>query len=204
MTDGGSWSLDDYVEVAERIALFHERYPEGTLQAAQPWEIRQVGDKQFIIYYAKAYRSPNDQRPGEGTAWEPFPGPTKYTRDSELMNAETAAWGRALVAVGIASKKVASREEVQARQPAEKAAEKAADGYGEVPKHRRPSDAQKHRIQSLVKEHGVARVELDSILDQWGLHVAEGWVDRLTPGREGTASRLIDILSKLEKPQVDA
>lgn len=204
MTDGATW-LEDYRDVAERIALFHERYPEGTLQAAQPWEIRQVGDKQFIVYYAKAYRAPNDMRPGEGTAWEPFPGPTQYTRDSELMNAETAAWGRALVAIGIvASRKVASRQEVQARQPDEKPSGKPADGYGEVPKHRRPSDAQKHRIQQLVKEHGVARVELDSILDQWGLHVAEGWVDRLTPGREGTASRLIDILSKLEQPQVDA
>jgi hypothetical protein len=49
-------------------------------------------------------------------AWEPFPGPTPYTKDSELMNAETAAWGRAIVAVGLAANKtIASRQEVEAR-----------------------------------------------------------------------------------------
>ena len=34
-------SLDDYVDVAERIHEFRERYPDGSLQPAnltQPWE----------------------------------------------------------------------------------------------------------------------------------------------------------------------
>ena len=60
--------------------------------------------------------SPDDPRPGHGTAWEPVPGPTKFTRDSEIQNAETAAWGRAIVAVLAAdTKKIASRQEVQNR-----------------------------------------------------------------------------------------
>ena len=45
-----------------------------------------------------------------------MPGPTPFTRDSEMMNSQTAAWGRAIIAVGIPSKKIASAEEVQARQ----------------------------------------------------------------------------------------
>jgi hypothetical protein len=107
--------LEDYVEVNERIAAFLAKYPEGSLQTVG-WDVRAVGDKTFIVYHAAAYRHPGDKRPGHGNAWEPFPGPTPYTRDSELMNAETAAWGRACVALGILSnRKVASRQEVQAR-----------------------------------------------------------------------------------------
>ena len=43
---------------------------------------------------------------------------TPYTKNSELQNAETSAWGRAIVAVLAADtrKGVASRSEVEARQ----------------------------------------------------------------------------------------
>lgn len=122
-------SLDDYVDVAERIAAFKQEHPEGSLQTIR-WEVVEVGGKPFVVYRAAAYRSQDDTRPGHGTAWEPFPGKTPYTKDSELMNAETAAWGRAIVALGIAaSKKIASRQEVKARleEP-----EEAADGATEA------------------------------------------------------------------------
>jgi hypothetical protein len=51
-------------------------------------------------------------------AWEVFPGRTPYTRGSELQNAETSAWGRAIIAVGASDSKrgIASREEVRNRQ----------------------------------------------------------------------------------------
>ena len=112
-------SLDDYVDVAERIVAFKEKHPDGTLQTVD-WEVIEVAGKTFVVYRAAAYRTPDDERPGHGSAWEPFPGPTPYTKDSELMNAETAAWGRAVVAVGLAaSKKIGSRQEVQARADAE-------------------------------------------------------------------------------------
>lgn len=111
----GRPSLDDYVDVAERVVAFNEKYPEGSLQGS--WEPKKLGEQPFVVYRALAYRTPDDSRPGVGTAWEPFPGTTPYTRNSELMNAETAAWGRAIVAVGItANRKLASRQEVQARQ----------------------------------------------------------------------------------------
>jgi hypothetical protein len=112
------FSLQDYIDVAERISHFNERYPEGSLQTVS-WSVETVGERLFVVYCAAAYRTPDDRRPGHGTAWEPFPGGTPYTRDSELMNAETAAWGRAIVACGLTSnRRIASRQEVQARQAA--------------------------------------------------------------------------------------
>jgi len=108
--------LPDYIDVPGRIAKFIEKYPEGSLQTIS-WSVEHIGEATFIVYRAAAYRTPTDRRPGHGTAWEPFPGPSSYTKDSELMNAETAAWGRAIVACGLpASKKIASEQEVKARQ----------------------------------------------------------------------------------------
>ena len=115
----------DYIDVATRIVEFREKFPQGSLQ---PWEKPYVEKvempdgkiKSFIVYSAAAYRSPEDKLPGVGYAWEPIPGPTNFTRDSELQNAETAAWGRAMVAAfAVDTKKgIASSEEVRNRQTA--------------------------------------------------------------------------------------
>ena len=111
----------DYVDVAERIGVFRDKYPTGSLQPADPMEpvkVRVLGDKTFLEYTAVAYRTPDDERPGIGVAWEPFPGRTPYTKDSEAMVAETSAWGRAIVAVLAADTKrgVASADEVRVAQ----------------------------------------------------------------------------------------
>jgi hypothetical protein len=113
----------DYIDVATRIVEFREKYPNGSLQ---PWKDPYVQEvtmpdgkiKSFMVYSAAAYRSPDDKLPGVGYAWEPIPGPTNFTRDSELQNAETAAWGRAMVAaLAVDTKKgIASSEEVRNRQ----------------------------------------------------------------------------------------
>ena len=112
--------LGDYIDVAERISLFRDKHPEGSLQPAnldKPFDMVTIGDNTFIVYIAAAYRTPDDIRPGIGAAWEPFPGRTPYTKDSELMVAETSAWGRAIMAVLAAdSKRVASLDEVRARK----------------------------------------------------------------------------------------
>jgi hypothetical protein len=125
------FDLGNYNTVPERMTEFFEKYPDGSLQGS--YEFKHIpiylkdeetkkpyaaGEKTIIVYTAKAYRTPDDTLPGVGTASEPFPGLTPYTKDSEMMNAETSAWGRAILAVGAADtrKGVASREEVQARQ----------------------------------------------------------------------------------------
>lgn len=110
----------DYKQVPERIADLKAKHPEATLQPADPsnpFQIVTVGGRDFIVYTAACYRAPDDPRPGIGIAWEPFPGKTPYTKDSELMNAETSAWGRAIVAaLASESKAIASAEEVRNRQ----------------------------------------------------------------------------------------
>lgn len=118
----GRPDMSDYVDVAERLRELRAAHPEGCVRPAnpaEPYRIETVGDRTFVVVVAACYRTPDDPMPGIGMAWEPFPGPTQFTRDSELQNAETSAWGRAIVATLVAdTKRVASREEVEARQPA--------------------------------------------------------------------------------------
>lgn len=113
--------LGGYVDVATRLVEFRERHPEGSLQPARsdaPFDLVETPAGVFLVYGAAAYRTPDDPRPGIGYAWERVPGATPYTRGSELQNAETSAWGRAIVAALAADTRagVASRDEVEARR----------------------------------------------------------------------------------------
>lgn len=112
-----SFDLDNYNSVPERMTEFFQKYPEGSFKQVK-YELLTAADMTFIVYTAAAYRTPDDQAPGEGTAWEPVPGRTSFTKFSEMQNAETSAWGRAILAVGAADtrKGIASREEVQNRR----------------------------------------------------------------------------------------
>lgn len=108
----------DYIDVAARIVEFREKFPDGSLVQKDLQFLSDFAGKDWVVFTAAAYRSPDDQQPGIGTAWEPVPGPTSFTRDSEVQNAETAAWGRAMVAaLAVDTKKgIASSEEVRNRQ----------------------------------------------------------------------------------------
>lgn len=105
---------EGYIDVATRVAEFRAKHPEGSLQQVS-LDFKEFGGKSWVIYTAAAYRTANDVRPGMGTAWEEVPGPTSFTKDSELQNAETSAWGRALVAVLAADTKagIASAQEIR-------------------------------------------------------------------------------------------
>lgn len=113
--------LSEYIDVAARIVQFREQFPDGSLQPADgavPYRIEKIGDQTYIVVVAAAYRRPDDPRPGIGMAYEVFPGKSNFTRGSELQNAETSAWGRAIVAALAADTKrgVASAEEVRNRR----------------------------------------------------------------------------------------
>ena len=116
----------DYVDVATRIRDFKAEYPTGSLQQVR-LEFHTIGEQTFILYVAACFRTPDDQRPGIGSAWEPVPGKTPYTKDSEVMVAETSAWGRAIVAATGADTKnsgsIASADEVKARQKPQEASQ---------------------------------------------------------------------------------
>jgi hypothetical protein len=191
----GGFNLDDYVDVAERIRLFYERFPDGRLVTVRHGRyVTEDGHKEFVFCEARAYRIPDDPQPCAGTAWEPIPGATPYTRDSELMNAETAAWGRAIIAAGIPSKKIASADEVQARQSAPAVSTEARTTaqnslfhalYGEL-------DKIDPRPEGPWEDYGGAW-----ILENFGKHSSK----ELTKGEAG---QLIDHLQALKKKAVAA
>lgn len=108
-----SYNLDGYIDVPSRIKLFLARHPEGSLQMDEP-QFVEVEGKKWVIGRAYAYRTPDDPRPGIGTAWEIVPGTTPFTRGSEIQNLETSAWGRAIGALGIGiDASIATLDEVQ-------------------------------------------------------------------------------------------
>ena len=108
-----SYNMDGYVQVVDRIKLFYARYPEGSLQMGTPTFI-DIGEQKWAMGRAYAYRTPTDERPGVGTAWEIVPGTTNFTRGSEIQNLETSAWGRAIGSLGIGiDASIATLDEVQ-------------------------------------------------------------------------------------------
>lgn len=113
MAQAGYKGPTNYNEVADRIREFRKKFPNGSLQQVDLKFIDFAG-KSWVVYTAAAYRSPDDERPGIGTAWEPVPGLTPFTKNSEVMVAETSAWGRAMVAALAvdAQNRVASADEV--------------------------------------------------------------------------------------------
>jgi len=160
---------DDYIDVAQRVQDFKDEHPNGSLQTIG-WEIVEAHGyhrknsedmtQTYVVYRAAAYRHADDPRPGMGIAWEPWPGQTPYTAHSELMNAETAAWGRAIVALGLtANKKLASRVEVRNRvaEQADAVASPATDN---------PSRPAAPRVPKLMPAE---RKELQD------LYIASGW-----------------------------
>lgn len=114
-----SYDLSDYVDVAERIRIAKELYPELSLQSE--WTFEVLEGQAYIVVKAYAYRTPDDPKPGIGHAWELLPGKTSFSKGSEIMVGETSAWGRALAALGIEVRKVASKQEVQAAQSRQEA-----------------------------------------------------------------------------------
>lgn len=160
MADGKQFKLDpNYNDVASRLGDLREKHPEASCQPADParpfWFEKPDDDHVYLVYVAACYRTPDDPRPGIGMAWEPFPGTTPYTRNSELMVAETSAWGRAIVAALAADTKkgIASSDEIAARQgepqaPAE-ARVKSIDLIATL------DDANKAKVKAWFAEHKV-------------------------------------------------
>lgn len=104
--------LKDYVQVNERLIEFYEKHPNGSIQS----EIVSMSET-LVVVKAYAYRDLDDPRPGIGHSSLIIPGSTPYTKDSELENAETSAWGRALAALGFEVKRgIATEHEIRIKR----------------------------------------------------------------------------------------
>ena len=110
--------LSNYVDVPTRFAALLAKWPELRIKEHRP-EIVTIGDKTFISVTMQAWRTPDDPQPCQATCFEPFPGKTSFTRDSEQMNASTSCLGR-LAGLMMSFPKMASLEEVVNRQTEQK------------------------------------------------------------------------------------
>lgn len=105
---------EDYKEVSERIRDLYAKHPNAVLRGS--WTIEAFGSLAYIVYTAECVREPGEE-PCVGTAMEQIPGKTPYTKGSEIQNAETSAWGRAIVAAGASeSKRIASADDIRTSQ----------------------------------------------------------------------------------------
>lgn len=154
------FNLDDYNTVPERMAEFFAKYPEGSLSDSE-CQYMQVDGRWLVIVKSKAFRTPDDPKPGVGHAQEFIPGTTQFTKDSELQNAETASWGRAIMAVGAADSKkgIASREEVRNRTAPRLAAVPNDNAEGT------------QALLALAEDHGwTAKVVAEAFEQRMGKH----------------------------------
>lgn len=109
--------MDNYVDVATRLKIAFERWPEMRIQETSR-EVIEMPDKScFIRCTVTIWRDPKDPIPVIASACEIYPGRTPYTKFSESEVGYTSAIGRALAMAGIAANKaIASRDEVMAAQ----------------------------------------------------------------------------------------
>jgi hypothetical protein len=113
-----AFNLGDYVDVPTRLAEALKRWPNLRIQETRP-VIVTVDNQAYVEISCTVWRDDTDPLPTTAYCWEPIPGRTPYTKGSEMMNASTSCLGRALGFLGMGiGKSIASRNEVQARQPA--------------------------------------------------------------------------------------
>lgn len=143
-----AFDLKDYVDVAERLREFYEKYPQGRVITS----LVELTEKRVVVK-AEAFRDAGQAWPsGVGHSQLAIPGSTPYTRGAELENAETSAIGRALVAAGLPSKRIASADEVQAH------AAPAVTGYADDVKVLDDAD-----LVSAAKAMGFVEAAADAV-----------------------------------------
>ena len=159
-----SFSMDNYVDVATRLKLAFERWPELRIQETSR-EVIEMPDKScFIRAIVTIWRTPDDPIPVIASCCEPYPGRTPYTKLSENENAYTSAIGRGLAMAGIgANKSIASRDEVmsaQSRQPAAQNAKivplhEVEVPFPDEPQREYPSPKQLGMMRGLANGQGI-------------------------------------------------
>lgn len=160
-----SFDLSNYVDVPTRIRQLREKHPDAVLRPAnpaEPFRIMEIGGREFIVYTAACYRTPDDPMPAIAVAAEPVIGSSSFTRNSEVMNAETSAWGRCIMAaLAVDEPQIASREEVRNRrseQPSSIAEQVVRDVFPDAQTLPQSHPAAKHAPTDDAKPDGSRRL----------------------------------------------
>jgi len=112
-----AFDLSEYVDVKTRLKQALALYPQLRIVEHRP-EITQVGDQLFIECSVTVSRDPDDPIPVTAYIFEPYPGKTSFTKNSEQANGATSVLGRALGYMGLGiDKSIASSNEVLGRHP---------------------------------------------------------------------------------------
>ena len=161
--------LSNYVDVATRLKMALEQYPELRIQETNR-EIVDLGEKTYLICTVHVWRSPEDAFPSIASAWEPIPGLTPYTKNSELMVGYTSALGRALGYMGIGvTGSISSANEVANRpKDAPEAPRRAPVGSKAAVGTDGPSKAQLGLLSSLKYSGPTPNTKADAsrLIDQ--------------------------------------
>jgi hypothetical protein len=164
------FSLDNYVDVATRLQMAFEKYPDLRIQETNR-EVIEMPDKScFIRCTVTVWRDPSDPLPVIASACELYPGRTPYTKNSENEVGFTSALGRCLAFAGFSGNKaIASRDEVEAaqsRQPTARLASVTPINDVEVPFPEEgpakayPSSKQLGMMRGLANGKGIKGDEL--------------------------------------------
>ena len=105
--------MDGYIDVATRLKMAFEKYPDLRIQETHR-EVVEMPDKScFIRCTVTIWRSADDPIPVVGSACELYPGRTSFQRYSESEVGFTSAVGRSLAYMGFSgNKSLASLDEV--------------------------------------------------------------------------------------------
>ena len=199
--------MDGYVQVVDRIKLFYARYPEGSLQMGTPTFI-DIGEQKWALGRAYAYRTPTDERPGVGTAWEIVPGTTNFTRGSEVQNLETSAWGRAIGSLGIGiDASIATMDEVQQaknRQEVMRTTETPVDDpwYTEAPKKDSYSTGKTSKGSSMYPATAPQLKAVHAIMGKQGISDDLDKVAKVNEYLAGLNKEPVGAISELDKHTV--
>lgn len=144
-----------YVQVADRHLQFNKDHPNGSINNIVEHFVF-VDGKGFVTVRSEVWKDVSARANGQpadgvGNASMPIPGPTNFTRNSEVENAETSALGRALAMIGYHPKEsMASSEEVAAKK-GETAKQKPAEDVDPD----KATQAQLGRMYAMASDTGI-------------------------------------------------
>ena len=164
------FDMKDYVPVNERIDQSTRASPTA----------RSVGDRgaHREAGHHPCLRLPHARRsaPGTGHSSLDIPGSTPYTRGSEIENAETSAWGRAIAALGFEVKRgVASAEEVRNKTP-------------------KAQPSKRDELLRIAQEHRLSHTDLERMADEAGVQ----------PGQKATEAQYAAIIQRITEQEQPA
>jgi len=165
---------EGYVLVAERLAAFQAAFPNGLIRTSlehvsfDPSQVVEIQLRNtdtltlhgvgLVVVRAEVWKDRTTvgyTADGFGLSSMPIPGPTNFTRGSEVENAETSAVGRALAMIGFLAKdstgkpRISSADEIAAKKPDDEESADTGDPNAKM------TARQRGKMFGMAKEAGI-------------------------------------------------